>query len=42
MAAGIFGSEALGGLGGVSLMSQLLGSLLGSPLPCWEALSSTA
>jgi Amt family ammonium transporter len=29
VAAGIFGSEALGGLGGVSLVSQLLGSLLG-------------
>ncbi|MET4160263.1 Amt family ammonium transporter [Marinobacterium sp. MBR-111] len=29
VAAGVFGSEALGGLGGVSLVSQLLGSLLG-------------
>lgn len=29
VAAGIFGSEALGGVGGVSLVSQLLGSLLG-------------
>ncbi|PSL13241.1 ammonium transporter [Marinobacterium halophilum] len=29
IAAGIFGSEALGGLGGVSLMSQLLGTALG-------------
>ncbi|MBY4679148.1 ammonium transporter [Marinobacterium arenosum] len=29
IAAGIFGSEALGGLGGVSLMSQLLGTLAG-------------
>ncbi|GAA4494824.1 ammonium transporter [Pseudaeromonas paramecii] len=29
IAAGIFGSEALGGLGGISLMSQLIGTLLG-------------
>lgn len=29
IAAGIFGSETLGGLGGVSLVSQLLGSALG-------------
>ncbi len=29
VAAGIFGQEALGGLGGVSLMSQLVGSLAG-------------
>lgn len=29
IAAGIFGSHALGGLGGVSLMSQVLGTLLG-------------
>ena len=29
IAAGIFGSEALGGMGGVSFMSQLLGTLLG-------------
>lgn len=29
IAAGIFGSEALGGLGGVSLMSQLVGTLAG-------------
>lgn len=29
IAAGIFGSEALGGLGGVSLVSQLLGTVLG-------------
>ncbi len=29
IAAGIFGSEALGGLGGVSLVSQLLGTALG-------------
>lgn len=29
LAAGIFGLEALGGLGGVSFMSQLLGTLLG-------------
>jgi Amt family ammonium transporter len=29
IAAGIFGSPALGGLGGVSLASQLLGTLLG-------------
>jgi len=29
VAAGIFGSEALGGLGGVSLASQLIGSALG-------------
>ena len=29
LAAGIFGVEALGGLGGVSFMSQLLGTLLG-------------
>ncbi len=29
IAAGIFGSTALGGLGGVSFMSQLLGTLLG-------------
>jgi Amt family ammonium transporter len=29
LAAGIFGSEALGGLGGVSFISQLLGSVLG-------------
>jgi len=27
IAAGLFGGEALGGLGGVSLVSQLLGSL---------------
>lgn len=29
IAAGIFGSTALGGLGGVSLMSQIIGTLLG-------------
>lgn len=29
IAAGIFGSQALGGLGGVSLMSQLIGTLAG-------------
>jgi Amt family ammonium transporter len=29
IAAGIFGSKALGGVGGVSLMSQLIGTLLG-------------
>jgi ammonium transporter, Amt family len=29
IAAGIFGSKALGGLGGVSLGAQLIGSLLG-------------
>jgi Amt family ammonium transporter len=29
IAAGIFGLEALGGLGGVSLMSQIIGSLAG-------------
>jgi Amt family ammonium transporter len=29
IAAGIFGSQALGGLGGVSLISQLLGSVAG-------------
>jgi Amt family ammonium transporter len=29
LAAGIFGSKALGGLGGVSFMSQLVGTLLG-------------
>ncbi len=29
IAAGIFGSEALGGLGGVSLMSQILGTIAG-------------
>ena len=29
IAAGIFGSKALGGLGGVSLMSQLVGTLIG-------------
>jgi Amt family ammonium transporter len=29
VAAGIFGLEALGGLGGVSLMSQLVGTVLG-------------
>ena len=29
IACGIFGSKALGGLGGVSLMSQLSGTLLG-------------
>jgi Amt family ammonium transporter len=29
IAAGIFGSQALGGMGGVSLMSQLVGTLLG-------------
>lgn len=29
LAAGIFGAEALGGLGGVSLMSQLIGTVLG-------------
>lgn len=32
IAAGIFGSEALGGMGGVSLMSQLLGTLTGISL----------
>lgn len=32
IAAGIFGSEALGGMGGVSLMSQLLGTLAGISL----------
>ncbi len=30
VAAGIFGLEALGGMGGVSLISQILGSLLGA------------
>ncbi len=30
VAAGIFGSEALGGLGGVTFMSQLVGSLVGA------------
>jgi Amt family ammonium transporter len=29
IAAGIFGTEALGGLGGVSLVSQLIGTALG-------------
>jgi len=29
IACGIFGSEALGGMGGVSFMSQLLGTLMG-------------
>lgn len=29
IAAGIFGSEALGGMGGVSFMSQLIGTLMG-------------
>lgn len=29
LACGIFGQQALGGLGGVSLLSQLLGSALG-------------
>ena len=29
IAAGIFGSQALGGIGGVSFMSQLVGTLLG-------------
>jgi Amt family ammonium transporter len=29
IAAGIFGSKALGGLGGVSFLSQLVGTLLG-------------
>jgi Amt family ammonium transporter len=29
IAAGIFGSRALGGLGGVSLVSQIIGTLLG-------------
>jgi Amt family ammonium transporter len=29
IAAGIFGLEALGGMGGVSFMSQLIGTLLG-------------
>ena len=29
IAAGIFGNEALGGLGGVSLMSQIIGALAG-------------
>jgi Amt family ammonium transporter len=29
IAAGIFGSKALGGLGGVSLWSQLIGTLMG-------------
>jgi len=29
IAAGIFGTKALGGLGGVAFMSQLLGTLLG-------------
>ena len=30
MAAGIFGAQALGGLGGVSLMSQIVGSMAGA------------
>lgn len=30
VAAGIFGAEALGGMGGVSLMSQLIGSIAGA------------
>jgi Amt family ammonium transporter len=29
IAAGIFGTKALGGIGGVSFMSQLIGTLLG-------------
>ena len=29
IAAGIFGTEALGGMGGVSLMSQIVGSVVG-------------
>lgn len=29
LAAGIFGMKALGGLGGISFMSQLIGTLLG-------------
>lgn len=29
MAAGIFGLKALGGIGGVSFMSQLIGTILG-------------
>ncbi|MGV3568965.1 MAG: ammonium transporter [Ramlibacter sp.] len=39
IAAGIFGSKALGGLGGVSLSAQLIGSLLGV---AWALLSGFA
>jgi Amt family ammonium transporter len=36
IACGVFGQAALGGLGGVSLVSQLLGSLMGV-LVAWSA-----
>ena len=39
LAAGIFGSTALGGLGGISFISQLLGTLLGV---AWALVSSAA
>ena len=38
IAAGIFGSQALGGLGGVSLLAQVLGTALGV---AWAALAGT-
>ena len=34
IAAGVFGQEALGGMGGVGFMSQLVGSLIGAGLAC--------
>ncbi len=34
IAAGIFGMKALGGLGGVSLLSQIAGTLMASAWPC--------
>jgi Amt family ammonium transporter len=39
IAAGIFGSKALGGLGGISLGAQLIGSLIGV---CWALASGFA
>jgi Amt family ammonium transporter len=39
LAAGIFGNSALGGLGGVSFVAQLLGTLLGV---AWAMLSGLA
>ena len=37
VACGIFGLEALGGLGGVSLMSQIVGSILGGAVDLRQA-----
>jgi Amt family ammonium transporter len=42
IAAGIFGSQALGGLGGVSFGAQLIGSAMGVAGRCWRVLPSTA